>query len=142
MPHWLRLRDPSRDTVLYPAISYPSYAMGAELAGARAVPVPITADGRSDLDAIDPADAARALCLWVNSPANPSGHLDDLGAAAEWGRAHGVPVLFSSHQLELVERLCDDLVIIANGAVAASGDREALRARHGTPRFELVVVFA
>jgi succinyldiaminopimelate transaminase len=93
MPHWLRLRDPSRDTVLYPAISYPSYAMGAELAGCRAVAVPVTTDGRSDLAAIDPADAARALCLWVNSPANPTGHLDDLGAAAEWGRAHGVPVL-------------------------------------------------
>jgi aspartate/methionine/tyrosine aminotransferase len=30
--------------------------------------------------------------LWVNSPANPSGVLDDLGAAAAWGRAHGVPV--------------------------------------------------
>jgi succinyldiaminopimelate transaminase len=93
MPHWLRLRDPSRDTVLYPAISYPSYAMGAELAGCRAVAVPVTADGRSDLAAVDPADAARALCLWVNSPANPTGRLDDLGAAAEWGRAHGVPVL-------------------------------------------------
>ncbi len=93
MPHWLRLRDPSKDTVLYPAISYPSYAMGAELAGARAVAVPVTPDGRSDLAAIDPADAERALCLWVNSPANPTGHLDDLAAAAEWGRAHGVPVL-------------------------------------------------
>ncbi|MFM8861204.1 MAG: aminotransferase class I/II-fold pyridoxal phosphate-dependent enzyme [Acidimicrobiia bacterium] len=93
LPHWLRLRTPARDTVLYPAISYPSYAMGAELAGARAVPVPVTADGRSDLDAIDPADAARALCLWVNSPGNPTGALDDLGAAAAWGRAHGVPVI-------------------------------------------------
>jgi succinyldiaminopimelate transaminase len=93
MPHWLRLRDPSRDVVLYPAISYPSYAMGAELAGCRAVPVPVTPDGRSDLDAIDAADADRALCLWVNSPGNPTGHLDDLGAAAEWGRARGVPVL-------------------------------------------------
>ena len=93
IPHWLRLRTPDRDTVLYPAISYPSYAMGAELAGARAVPVPVTADGRSDLAAIDPADAARALCLWVNSPGNPTGDLDDLGAAAAWGRAHDVPVL-------------------------------------------------
>jgi hypothetical protein len=93
LPHWLRLRTPDRDTVLYPAISYPSYAMGAELAGARAVPVPVTADGRSDLDAIDPADAARALCLWVNSPGNPTGHLDDLEAAAKWGRAHNVPVI-------------------------------------------------
>jgi succinyldiaminopimelate transaminase len=93
MPHWLRLRDPSRDVVLYPAISYPSYAMGAELAGCRAVPVPVTPDGRSDLDAIDAADADRALCLWVNSPGNPTGQLDDLGAAAEWGRARGVPVV-------------------------------------------------
>ena len=39
------------------------------------------------------ADAARALCLWVNTPGNPTGGLDDLGAAAAWGRAHGVPVL-------------------------------------------------
>lgn len=93
LPHWLRLRTPTRDTVLYPAISYPSYAMGAELAGARAVPVPVTPEGRSDLDAIDPSDAARALCLWVNSPGNPTGALDDLGAAAQWGRAHGVPVI-------------------------------------------------
>jgi succinyldiaminopimelate transaminase len=93
IPHWLRLRDPSRDVVLYPAISYPSYAMGAELAGCRAVPVPATPDGRSDLGAIDAADADRALCLWVNSPGNPTGHLDDLGAAADWGRDHGVPVL-------------------------------------------------
>ncbi len=37
-PHWLRLRRPDRDVVLYPAISYPSYAMGAELAGAKPVP--------------------------------------------------------------------------------------------------------
>ena len=30
--------------------------------------------------------------LWVNSPSNPTGALDDLGAAAAWGRRHGVPV--------------------------------------------------
>ena len=93
LPHWLRLRSPERDTVLYPAISYPSYAMGAELAGARAVPVPVDEQGRSDLAAIDPTDASRALCLWVNSPGNPTGQLDDLGACAEWGRRHGVPVI-------------------------------------------------
>ena len=55
--------------------------------------MPPRADGTLDLAAIDPSDAERALCLWVNSPANPSGALDDLGAAAAWGRAHGVPVL-------------------------------------------------
>ncbi len=53
--------------------------------------------------------------------------------------ARGVPVLFSSHQLELVERLCDDLVIISGGTTAASGDRRSLQARFATPRFELEV---
>ncbi len=52
------------------------------------------------LDAVDPADAARALCLWVNSPANPSGELDDLPAAAAWGRARGVPVLSDECYIE------------------------------------------
>jgi succinyldiaminopimelate transaminase len=91
--HFLRLRTPGRDTVLYPAVSYPTYAMGATLAGARAVPVPELPDGGLDLDAIDPADAERALLIWVNSPSNPTGLLTDLGRAAHWGRRRGVPVL-------------------------------------------------
>ncbi|MBK1787033.1 ABC transporter ATP-binding protein [Prauserella cavernicola] len=53
--------------------------------------------------------------------------------------ASGVPVLFSSHQLALVERLCDDLVILSGGRIAASGGREELRTRYGTVRYELVV---
>ena len=93
LPHWLRLRTPGRDTVLYPQISYPSYAMGATLAGCRAVPYAALADISSD-------DAGRALCVWVNSPANPTGELDDLGAAASWGRAHGVPVLSDECYIE------------------------------------------
>jgi len=92
-PHWLRLRRPERDTVLYPAISYPTYAMGATLAGCRAVAVPVDDEWRLCVDAIDEADAARAVCLWVNTPGNPAGGLDDLGAAAAWGRAHDVTVL-------------------------------------------------
>jgi succinyldiaminopimelate transaminase len=100
LPHWLRLRSPDRDTVLYPAISYPSYEMGATLARCRAVPVPIDAHGRPDLGAIDAADVQRALCLWVNSPSNPSGTLDDLGAAAEWGRRHDVPVFSDECYIE------------------------------------------
>lgn len=93
LPQWLRLRTPERDTVLYPAISYPTYAMGATLAGCRAVPVPVDDAWRIRLDAIDPADAARALCLWVNTPGNPAGGLDDLDAAAAWGRERDVLVL-------------------------------------------------
>jgi aspartate/methionine/tyrosine aminotransferase len=45
-----------------------------------------------ELSSISPEDAARALCLWVNSPGNPGGQLEDLGAVASWGRSHGVPV--------------------------------------------------
>ncbi|MCU1374361.1 MAG: dapL, partial [Actinomycetia bacterium] len=93
LPHWLKLRTPDRDTVLYPAVSYPTYEMGAILAGCRAVPVPVDHQWRLDLSQIDPADAARALCLWSNTPGNPAGGLDDLAAVAAWGRDHGVPVL-------------------------------------------------
>ena len=92
LPQWLRLRTPDRDTVLYPAVAYPTYEMGAVLAGCRAVAVPPTPSGGLDLAAVAADDADRALCLWVNSPANPTGALDDLPAAAAWGRAHGVPV--------------------------------------------------
>ncbi len=92
-PHWLRLRTPERDTVLYPEVSYPTYAMGATLAGCRAVAVPVRPDWSLDLDAVDESDAARAVCLWLNTPANPTGALDDLVAAAQWARARGVTVL-------------------------------------------------
>ena len=65
----------ARDTVLYPAIAYPSYEMGAMLAGCRAVPVPLDADWHLDLDAISDADAERAqLVLWLNEPGNPASH--------------------------------------------------------------------
>ncbi|HXR44763.1 MAG TPA: ATP-binding cassette domain-containing protein, partial [Pseudolysinimonas sp.] len=52
--------------------------------------------------------------------------------------AAGVPVLFSSHQLDLVERLCDDLVIIADGAIRAAGSRESIRAQHAGSGWQLV----
>ena len=86
VPQYLKLRDPSRDTVLYPEISYPTYAMGATLGGARPV-------SYARLEDISAEDAERALCVWVNSPSNPTGELIDLAAAAAWGRSRGVPVL-------------------------------------------------
>ena len=92
LPQYLKLRTPERDTVLYPAISYPTYEMGAILGGCRAVAVPVDAQWNLDLSAVADSDASRALCLWVNSPGNPAGNVDDLEAAAAWGRAHGVPV--------------------------------------------------
>jgi ABC-2 type transport system ATP-binding protein len=51
--------------------------------------------------------------------------------------ASGVPVLFSSHQLDLVERLCDNLIVLARGRVVAQGSVEALRG-DGPTRYRLV----
>jgi succinyldiaminopimelate transaminase len=94
VPNVLRLRQPDRDTVLYPSVSYPTYAMGAALAGCRAVPVPPLPGrlGGLDLASISDADAERALVLWSNSPSNPTGGLGDLDAEAAWARARGVPI--------------------------------------------------
>ncbi|GAB4586402.1 ABC transporter ATP-binding protein [Nocardia sp. IFM 10818] len=52
--------------------------------------------------------------------------------------AQGVPVLFSSHQLDLVERLCDRLVILAAGKVVGQGSVDELRAG-SSPRYRLVL---
>ena len=51
--------------------------------------------------------------------------------------AKGAPVLFSSHQLDIVERLCDDVVVIGGGQIRAQGSREGLRAEHAGRVFEL-----
>jgi ABC-2 type transport system ATP-binding protein len=51
----------------------------------------------------------------------------------------GVPVVFSSHQLELVERLCDSVGILARGRMVAAGTVEELRRRE-TGRLLRVVV--
>lgn len=42
--------------------------------------------------------------------------------------ARGVPILFSSHQLDLVDRLCDAMVILSGGRVLEAGTAEQLRA--------------
>jgi aspartate/methionine/tyrosine aminotransferase len=100
VPHWLQLRTPARDTVLCPLVAYPTYEMGAILARCRAVAVPTKPDGTMDLSAVSQEDAARALCLWVNSPANPGGQLEDLAYVASWGRSHGVPVFSDECYIE------------------------------------------
>jgi ABC-2 type transport system ATP-binding protein len=42
--------------------------------------------------------------------------------------AQGVPVLFSSHQLDLVERICDRVGIVRSGSMVACGAVDDLRA--------------
>ncbi|MBV9663311.1 MAG: succinyldiaminopimelate transaminase [Actinobacteria bacterium] len=100
LPQWLKLRRPDRDTILYPALAYPTYEMGATLAGCRAVPVDVDDRFHPDLSSISDDDASRALALWVNTPGNPAGQVDDLRAAAAWGREHGVPVFSDECYIE------------------------------------------
>jgi ABC-2 type transport system ATP-binding protein len=74
----------------------------------------------------------------------PFSGLDPLAVDAMAGilrerAAAGVPVLFSSHQLELVERLCDEVVIIDRGRVLAAGDAQSLRREHAPARYRLTV---
>jgi len=93
LPRLLSLRDPSRDTVLYPAVAYPTYAMGAQLAGLRAVPVPLDDGWQPDLARVREADADRALLLWTNSPGNPTAAVADGPRTEEtvaWARERGV----------------------------------------------------
>lgn len=95
LPRLLSLRDPSRDTVLYPAVSYPTYAMGARLAGLRTVPVAVERDWHPDVSSVSEGDAARALLLWLNEPGNPTGSVADgtwFGEAVRWARERGVLV--------------------------------------------------
>ena len=74
----------------------------------------------------------------------PFSGLDPIGvdslAEALLGQARaGVPVVFSSHQLDLVERLCDSVGILARGRMVATGTVDELRHRE-TGRLLRVVV--
>ncbi|MCL2736157.1 MAG: succinyldiaminopimelate transaminase [Propionibacteriaceae bacterium] len=62
------------DTVVIPAIAYPTYAVGALMAGARIV----TASTPHDV-----ADESPVL-VWTNSPSNPTGKVDSLAETAAW----------------------------------------------------------
>jgi ABC-2 type transport system ATP-binding protein len=61
------------------------------------------------------------------------------GVLADYA-ATGVPVVFSSHQLELVERLCEAVAIIKDGRLVASGPVEELRNRGSDQRHVRVAV--
>jgi ABC-2 type transport system ATP-binding protein len=55
--------------------------------------------------------------------------VDVMGAVLKDRAADGAPVIFSSHQLDLIERLCDSVVIIGNGKIIAAGSVEELKAK-------------
>ncbi|MDR1441958.1 MAG: ATP-binding cassette domain-containing protein [Bifidobacteriaceae bacterium] len=51
--------------------------------------------------------------------------------------ASGTPILFSSHQLDVVERITDDLIVIAGGQIKAAGATAALQSQHAGSRYRL-----
>ncbi len=53
--------------------------------------------------------------------------------------AAGVGVVFSSHQLDLVEEVCEDVVIISRGRVVAEGGIDELKAASGRRHLEVEV---
>ncbi|HEX6248726.1 MAG TPA: succinyldiaminopimelate transaminase [Nocardioidaceae bacterium] len=81
MPTHLGLGE--RDLVVYPRLAYPTYEVGARLAGARAA-------ASDSLTALGPQ---RVSMLWINSPSNPTGKvlpLDHLRKVVAWARERGV----------------------------------------------------
>ena len=53
--------------------------------------------------------------------------------------AAGVGVVFSSHQLDLVEEVCEDVVIVSRGRVVADGEIDALKSASGRRHLEVEV---
>jgi len=70
------------DVVVYPELAYPTYDIGARLAGARG----LASDG---LTALGPEGAR---LVWVNSPSNPTGRVlpaEHLAKMVHWARERG-----------------------------------------------------
>jgi ABC-2 type transport system ATP-binding protein len=64
------------------------------------------------------------------------------GVLRRQAQNHGVPVVFSSHQLDLVERICDAVVLIDRGRIVASGTIDELRASRARRLLRVEVVGA
>ncbi len=119
LPHLLHLRDPSRDTVLYPAISYPTYAMGAELAGLRSVAVPLDDTWHLDLNRVSDADAERALVLFTNDPGNPTAAVAGGAATSahvEWARSRGAILVADECYVEFTGGEVPPTTVLQNGS--------------------------
>jgi ABC-2 type transport system ATP-binding protein len=95
---------------------------------------------RDRLDSLSHGNQQRVqlIAALVNEPEllvldEPFSGLDPIAMAAMAAlladlAAAGATVLFSSHQLDLVEELCEDVVIIDHGRIVLAGDLADLRA--------------
>jgi ABC-2 type transport system ATP-binding protein len=62
---------------------------------------------------------------------------DVMSAVLAERAADGAAVIFSSHQLELVERICDRVAIVVRGRIVAAGKVDELRAQRSRPRLRV-----
>ena len=65
--------------------------------------------------------------------------IDVLSAVLQEEVGRGAGIVFSSHQLELVEQLCDSVTILDRGKVVADGPIPELRRHHGGRHLRVVV---
>ena len=96
LPSLLGLGD--GDIVGFPSVAYPTYDVGARLAGAT----PVAVDGLAALGPLTPATTPKLL--WLNSPGNPTGRVlgvEHLAKVVAWARAHGVVVASDECYAEL-----------------------------------------
>ncbi|HET7397628.1 MAG TPA: succinyldiaminopimelate transaminase [Intrasporangium sp.] len=86
------------DLVGIPAVAYPTYDVGARLAGATAV----VAQSLTSLG--PPTTSTTPRLLWLNSPGNPDGRVlgvPHLAKVVRWAREHGVVVASDECYAEL-----------------------------------------
>ena len=82
------------DTVVIPELAYPTYEVGARLAGAQFVRA----------DATTALGPARPALIWLNSPSNPTGRVlppAHLRKVVEWARGRGTVVASDECYLSL-----------------------------------------
>ena len=85
------------DVMVHPALAYPTYDIGARLAGATAVAAdwPLAGPPLAESPLAADRESGRIRLIWLNSPSNPTGRVlsaADMRAAVDWARAHGAVV--------------------------------------------------
>lgn len=85
------------DVVVRPKVAYPTYDIGATLAG-------VTSVATDNLDELDDSTRARVRLIWVNSPGNPTGSVrgvESLKALVQQARELGAVVASDECYAEL-----------------------------------------
>lgn len=82
----------SKDVVVIPKVAYPTYEVGALIAGCAVVAT----------DAVEEVD--NASMIWLNTPSNPTGavlEVDRMAEIVRWARSREIPVISDECYIEL-----------------------------------------